>query len=111
MPHSRFVRPAVGYDANFIGKSEQKAFTGYHTLWPLFMTFVRVADHAALTFRPTCGRVRCKLYRKKREKGFLPGIIQFAGLRKATLSEKKSTQELLPRPFGGGDFLFGLEND
>ena len=110
MPHSRFVRPAVGYDANLSEKVGKKLFTGYHTLWPLFITFVRVADHAALTFRLTCGAVRCKLYQKSEKKAFywVSYSLRVSGRK---LYRRKSTQELLPRPFGGGDFLFGLEND
>ena len=65
-------------DLLFWKKSKQKTFTGYHTLWPLFITFVRVADHAALTFRPTCGRVRCKLIGKSEQKTFT-GYHQLSG--------------------------------
>ena len=63
--------PAARCDAKSLGKlvslfeeSKQKEFTGYHTLWPLFITFVRVADYAALTLRSGCARVRCKVQDK-----------------------------------------------
>ena len=67
MPHSRFVRPAVGYDANFIEKSEKKAF--YRVSYSL-----RVSER--------------QLYRRR-----------------------KAHKNSVLVPFGGGDFLFGLEND
>ena len=38
----------------------EKAFTGYHALWPLFTGWQRAADCAALTLRPGCAQVRCK---------------------------------------------------
>ena len=45
----------------FREKVGKKLFTGYHTPWPLFWTFVGAADRAALTVRPGCARVRCTL--------------------------------------------------
>ena len=153
MPRSRFVRPAVGYDANLsekaskrlllgtinfpdlrqfrsaftlwlvpsvcacgavrcklIGKSEQKAFTGYHQLSGS-PAVPRRLYALARSRRLRLRRGTMQTYRKKRARDFSLGIIQFASLRKATLSEKKSTQKPLPRPFGDGDFLYGLEND